>query len=153
MILQKVYTDTPEGERLWSGFRLLKLAPKRKHNLNASKYEQFKAKGLMSITANEMIFHTVDGNMKFDIINFPCAECMHCGEIISYEFDLREGHPDRGKKVRAHVASVHIEQTCDTYPAGYKVRPYYELAAQASVPTIHPKAKALLNRSEVMRNG
>lgn len=155
MILQKIYTNTAAGERLWTGLRLLKLAKSRKHNLNASKYDELAARGLVSITANELIFHTVDGNMKFDILNFPCAECMHCGEIIEYEFNLRDGHPDRGKKIRQHIASLHSGESSPvaSYPAGYKVRPFYELAAQSAVPTVHPKASALLNRSQVIKHG
>ena len=131
MILRKFFLDDPEvGERK-VGLRLVKLAASRRHHFSPEKVEELKSQGFMSVSDKKITLHTVDGDMLFTIDHTPGVYCCHCGDEL----------PPTEGACRAHVAGKHEGVTSPdvSHPAGYKVKLYYGITADESVPTLNPR--------------
>lgn len=146
MHLQKIYTES-DGETRWSGIRLLKLAPSRRHHFKPKMVDEYEKRGLATRTKDAITLHTIDGDMVFTIDHNPGRYCTHCGEALTNEEDsttLPQGHPDLGKAAREHVAAKHKGKKSpdSSNPHGYKYKHYIGATAADSVPQSTPKAGA-----------
>ena len=155
MIIRNVLISQPSGERLWSGIQLLILAKSRRHHFNKKHIEGLQQRGFAEINQDEIVLKTIDGDMKFKIDHNPGCFCLHCEEEIPYEYDLPAGHENKGAQARAHVAKEHGRKVSPNVniPAGYKLKGYYGVTADSSVPGINPNAHAIVKRMGVSRHG
>lgn len=149
MHLRKIMTRNPEGELLWAGLQLLKLAPSRRHHFSPTQLALWKARGFCEITDSTITLKTVDGDMIFDIDHEPGRYCLHCNEKLHNEEEdpgaIPQGDPRLGAAARKHVKEKHAGKKAahSSFPHGYKFKHYYGATARKEVPTINPKAKQI----------
>lgn len=130
MILRKFFLDEEEpevGERK-VGLRLVKLAASRRHHFSPEKVAELESEGFATRSNDAITLHTVDGDMVLHIDHAPGRVCSHCAEDLTSEV-----------AARAHVELAHqgIVSPDASHPAGYKMKNYYGVTADESVPTLN----------------
>lgn len=129
MYIKLHHKRTPTGT-VFKGIEV-KVPPQneRRHIKSAYLNEMIK-KGAAALSGDTIKFKgiTPEHDLNFKVETRPGCFCCHCGEEIPYEFELPNGHSDKGFIVRKHVAEQHVgEDSPDSkYPAGYKVQKFYD---------------------------
>ncbi len=148
MIIINIHKKTTQGEVLWSGILLVALARSRRHHFSPKHLKELVERGFATISDTSVILHTEEGDRLFNLDHEPGCYCQHCGESLTYEWDLPAGHKDRGAQARAHVAEKHAgaKPPNPDIPSGYKLKTYYGVTADDSVPMVSKKASARIKQ-------
>jgi len=149
MHLRDYFTINHLNESVLSAVRLESLAAGRRHHFGDASIKKYESRGLLTKTDSTITMHTVDGDMVFNIDHPPGRYCCHCGEAQQNEnFDkggdfIPQGDPRLGAGARKHVAEKHAGKTSPdpSNPSGYKMKNYYGVTPDDSVPTINPKTQ------------
>lgn len=155
MNLRDYFTRNGVGESILTGVRLEALAEGRRQHFNDRLVEKYKSRSMLSVVGDDLIMHTVDGDMVFHIDHPPTRVCLHCGEYLPNEDReeggelIPQGDSRLGAGARKHVAEKHEgEESPDPqFLSGYKYKKYYGCTPDTSIPDVNPKAKGgLLSR-------
>ncbi len=148
MHLRDYFTANDLGEQVLSGVRIEKLAKTRRHHFSYATVAKYEGRGLLTKTDTTITLHTVDGDMAFNIDHPPGRYCLHCQESLPDEHledggaFIPQGDPRLGAGARAHVEAKHKGKKSPNpaFPHGYKMKNYWGVTPDDSVPTINPKA-------------
>ncbi len=150
MQLRDYFTKNRFNEQVLSGVRLEKLCATRRHHFGYASVDKYTDRNLMTKTDTTITLHTVDGDMLFNIDHPPGRYCSHCGEALPNENSdkggefIPQGDPRLGAGARKHVEEKHKGKTSPdpSSPSGYKMKNYWGVTPDDSVPTINPKIGA-----------
>ena len=119
-ILAEQETDAegnPVGPKREAGLRVENLPNRGRQRIPSSIISQFSR--YITKGPEQIVFHTVDGDLAFRIIHPPGRHCLTCGERLAPAGKTPQEEAQNAAAARAHVLTHDNPVVTDRWPHGY----------------------------------